>query len=238
MLLDWLRQKYPESIKVKNLINKLYRRYQKGFYVYAERRMESARGAARYIGRYLARPAIAEYRILDYDGERVRFWYEDHQTHERKEEELGVLEFIGRLTYHIPKKHFKMVRRYGLYRRDLNKLAQKIVGLWNWVNRKVKAIKRPQRSKPKSWKERLQEAFGKNPLKCPGCGREMELWKIWHYKYGTIWDWEKDGVNYIEKEKEEKQQRGRPTGPVSGMGVSPGGPGGTALQLSLSGMWV
>ncbi|GAW28165.1 hypothetical protein ULO1_07350 [Carboxydocella sp. ULO1] len=27
----------------------------------------------------------------------------------------------------------------------------------------------------------------KNPLKCPCCGQEMELWRIWHYKYGTIW---------------------------------------------------
>ncbi|WP_297430459.1 transposase [Clostridium sp.] len=33
----------------------------------AKSRMKSARGAARYIGRYLARPAIAEYKILSYD---------------------------------------------------------------------------------------------------------------------------------------------------------------------------
>jgi hypothetical protein len=41
--------------------------------------MNNARGAAKYIGRYLARPAIAEYRILEYDGKKVKFWYEDHK---------------------------------------------------------------------------------------------------------------------------------------------------------------
>jgi len=114
VLLEWIQEKYPWSKKTKNLVYSLYRRYSKGFYVYAERRMTSARGEAKYIGRYLAKPAIAEYRILAYNGKRVRFWYEDHKTHQRKEEEMEVLKFIGRLTSHIPKKHFKMVRRYGV----------------------------------------------------------------------------------------------------------------------------
>ncbi|AVX19296.1 IS91 family transposase [Carboxydocella thermautotrophica] len=238
VLLDWLKQKYPESTRIKEQINRLYKQYQKGFYVYAERRMKSAKGAAKYIGRYLARPAIAEYRILEYDGERVRFWYEDHETHERKEEELGVLEFIGRLIYHIPKKNFKMVRRYGLYRRDMNKLAQKIIGLWNWVNRKANVIKRPKQSRAKSWKERMEEAFGKNPLKCPCCGQEMELWRIWHYKYGTIWSFEKDGVIYFE-EKEKKKRNGRDRRSTAGLGASlRRTEEGNLLQLSLSEMWV
>lgn len=31
--------------------------------------MKNAKGAAKYIGRYLARPAIVEYQIMDYDRE-------------------------------------------------------------------------------------------------------------------------------------------------------------------------
>ncbi|MFS0725416.1 transposase [Paenibacillus sp. 1P07SE] len=42
-------------------MNQLYQRYPHGFYMNAEQRMKDARGAAKYIGRYLARPAIAEY---------------------------------------------------------------------------------------------------------------------------------------------------------------------------------
>lgn len=243
VLMDWLKEKYPNNFKIKRLINDLYKRYKQGFYVHAERRMKDARGAARYIGRYLARPALAEYRILNYDGEKVHFWYEDHQTGKPVEVELDVIDFIGRLTYHIPKKHFKMVRRYGLYRRDLNKLAQKIVQLWNWINKKTQQIKTPFSPRKKSWKERIQEAFGSNPLKCPRCGREMELWTIWHPKYGVIWDFLKDGVITIEKKEETNQEdqaqkgRGRfDTIGNAGMGFSDRRTGRRPVQLSLPGV--
>ncbi|WP_413242538.1 transposase [Paenibacillus sp. 1P07SE] len=52
---------FPEDEEVKMLVNQLYQRYPHGFYMNAEQRMKDARGAAKYIGRYLARPAIAEY---------------------------------------------------------------------------------------------------------------------------------------------------------------------------------
>ncbi|MBS4192035.1 transposase [Bacillus sp. FJAT-49705] len=68
---------FPSNQKVINLINELYQRYPNGFYVNAEKKMKDAKGAAKYIGRYLARPAIAEYRIEEYDGKVVSFWYED-----------------------------------------------------------------------------------------------------------------------------------------------------------------
>ena len=29
---------------------------------------------------------------------------------------------------------------------------------------------------------------GRDPLICRFCGREMDLWKFWHPKYGTIYD--------------------------------------------------
>ncbi|WP_374121367.1 transposase [Paenibacillus sp. LHD-117] len=49
----------------------MYSRYKHGFYVNAEQRMKDAGGAAKYIGRYLASPAIAEYRIVKYDYHKV-----------------------------------------------------------------------------------------------------------------------------------------------------------------------
>ena len=68
----------------------------------------------------------------------VKFWYEDHTTGEIVERELPVLDFIGKIISHIPKKHFKMVRRYGLYRRDLNKLSKESVELQVYYKRKSK----------------------------------------------------------------------------------------------------
>ncbi|TCP94824.1 putative transposase [Serpentinicella alkaliphila] len=137
MLLDIVKNKLvPKKPKLGKLINELNKRYREGFYVHAETKMDSAKKAAEYIGRYLARPAIAEYRIIKYDGEVVKFWYEDHKTGEVVERELTALEFIGKIIMHIPKKHFKMVRRYGLYRRDLNKIAKESISLQMYYKRK------------------------------------------------------------------------------------------------------
>lgn len=57
--------------KVKALKDSMYKKYDKGFYVYAKGEMKDARGAAQYVGRYMGRPAIAESRIIGYDGEKV-----------------------------------------------------------------------------------------------------------------------------------------------------------------------
>ena len=56
--------------------NLLYKKYNNGFYVNAQRDLTKIKEAAKYIGRYLSRPAIAEYRISGYDGKSVTFWYE------------------------------------------------------------------------------------------------------------------------------------------------------------------
>lgn len=188
VLLEIIQNKFGKEPGIKKLVNDLYRRHPKGFYVHAGTRMRDARGAAQYIGRYLARPAIAEYRIINYDGKKVKFWYVDHRTERRKEEELDALEFIGKLIMHVPKKHFRMVRRYGLYRRGINKLAQKVVGVHKYLKTKIKSKLEPVVTKKQRWKERLIQSFGQNPLICPRCKSEMELWVIWHPRYGNIYD--------------------------------------------------
>lgn len=82
----------------------MYRKYKDGFYVNADRAITDMRKATKYIGRYLARAAIAEYRIESYDGESVTFWYEDHDSGEHIKVTLDVLTFIGKLVQQIHKK--------------------------------------------------------------------------------------------------------------------------------------
>lgn len=232
VFLDIIKKRFGQEPIIKKLISQLYKRYLNGFYVHARTRMKDAKGAAKYIGRYLARPAIAEYRIISYDGKKVRFWYIDHTSNERKEEELDALRFIGRLVMHIPKKHFKMVRRYGLYRRDMNKLAQKVVALYNYIKTRNKTKLKPTVTHKKTWKQLLVESFGKNPLKCPGCHGEMELWTIWHPRYGFIYDavaaLKRVGKNYGGRKGRELERR-RDT-------VSRWPRGSSSPQVSMSGM--
>lgn len=69
----------------------------------------------RNITRYLGRPIIAASSIDQYDGEQVTFHYNRHEDNSLVTETIPALNFIKRLIIHIPKKHFKMVRYYGIY---------------------------------------------------------------------------------------------------------------------------
>ena len=61
------------------LINRLFKDYKKGFYVFApkESRITSRHRVSKYVARYVRHPAIANSRICGYDGAEVTFWYID-----------------------------------------------------------------------------------------------------------------------------------------------------------------
>lgn len=64
LVLDIIKKNFT-GMRTKRLINKLYKTYNEGFYVNVERDLTNIKKATKYIGRYLARPAIAEYRIIN-----------------------------------------------------------------------------------------------------------------------------------------------------------------------------
>src|SRR6266852_5429490 len=37
-------------------------------------------------------------------------------------------------------------------------------------------------------RQRYEQSTGRDPLRCPRCRGEMELWRIWHPTYGVIYD--------------------------------------------------
>jgi hypothetical protein len=197
LVLDMIKNNFKD-IRTKRLINRLYKTYREGFYVNAERDLTNIKQASKYIQRYLARPAIAEYRITEYDGKTVTFWYENKKPKKKVTVTIDVLEFIGKLTQHIHPKGFRVVRRYGLYARVKNKLSIEIIKLYNFIKqRNIYEIIKKQNTKKMSFKERLIEIFGVNPFKCSNCDSEMILWEVWHRKYGIIYH-ALDRVNYID----------------------------------------
>ena len=52
-----------------------------------------------------------------YDGENITFHYNWHEDDQLVVETIPVMDFITRLIQHIPEKHFKQIRYYGLYAR-------------------------------------------------------------------------------------------------------------------------
>ena len=180
---------YFDTEEIKQLVNELWKKYPKGLVANVSNGNVPGdiSGLARYLAKYVASPPIAVRRILDYDGETVTYWYQDHQSKSKKVEKVGVYTFIGRMVQHIMPKGFKRVRYYGLE-------ATKTFKKWACVIREgIKRLGRIVKGayqivRPKKYKERYQEINGIDPMRCQYCGNEMELVTIWHPKYGILYD--------------------------------------------------
>jgi len=158
----------PSFKKVKASI---YKNHKNGFYVYAEPNKCKPGHVIKYIGRYLGRPTIATSRIDQYDGEMVTFHYNRHEDNKLITEIIPALEFIGRLIQHIPDKHFKQIRYYGIYARHKesdNKLLRAI------AKEKHKVL-----LSFNNWRECILFSFGYDPLICPHCNSKMRFLELY-----------------------------------------------------------
>jgi len=115
-ILNTLRKYLPQGV-----VEEAYRKYPDGFCVYVRKdRISSRRGLARYIGRYVRHPAIANARIIAYNGEAVKFYWKDHEDRIHYKIML-VHDFISAIIQHVPEKNQKLVRYYGAYSRRKKK---------------------------------------------------------------------------------------------------------------------
>ena len=92
----------------------------KRFYVWVHKDgvIKHPKVIARYLGRYVRHPAIANSRINWFDKTtlKVGFHYENHDN-TRVDIVMTSDEFISALIQHIPESQFKMIRYYGAYAR-------------------------------------------------------------------------------------------------------------------------
>jgi hypothetical protein len=137
------------------------------WYVYIGEKLANAQFTVRYIGRYTKRPAIAESRIIAYDGKMVTFNFVDHKTDKLTFHTLPVEEFIGKLIRHIPDEHFRIIRYSGFYanrvrgqmlpkvfailKQDYEKAIQRLLTLGSW------------------WRTQIERFTRLDPLVCPVC---------------------------------------------------------------------
>lgn len=182
-----------DATGIAQLIRDLKENYPHGFVAYIDRRKvpKGQKRLYRYLAKYVVSPPIAIRRILEYDGKTVRYWYRDHHSKKRKEEKVDVLEFIGRMVQHILPKGFQRIRYYGLHGtakrpRVLELLKQALKWGEEVIKRAVQAVK------SLCFRERVKESSGQDPLRCSHCGGEMDLYYIWHPRYGTIFNAAKD----------------------------------------------
>lgn len=175
--------------KIKALIDELWKKYPNGLVAHVDKGKvpESCKGLAKYLAKYVVSPPIAVRRIIRYDGETVKYWYKDHQTKSVKVEKVDVLTFIGRMVQHILPKGFQRVRYYGLQAtKTFKKWCEAIKKGLRRIGRVIKDAY--QVVGRKNYRERYKEVSGHDPMICRYCGHEMDLWRMWHPKYGVIYD--------------------------------------------------
>lgn len=189
-------------------IDKLWARYPKGLVAYLEKGEVpgGGKGLARYLAKYVVSPPIALGRITEYNGEDVAYWWRDHKSNKREYANIGVMRFIGRMVQHILPKGFQRIRYYGLHGTCKATKTKELLG--RVVKGTTEVIEGTYKvTKDKSYRSRIKEAFGVDPLLCKKCGTEMELEQIYHPKYGVIYDGRKELMRYGIK-KRTKHGRG------------------------------
>ena len=187
-LFKMMREEFGSRIK--SLIDDLYRKYPDGIVAHIKmEKVPKKEKLANYLMKYVGSPPIALSRILNYDGENVKYWYKDHRTDKKVVEEVSVITFIGRMVQHILPKGFQRVRYYGLHATcKAKKVAAKLKDIFNTaVNFARKVVNKVQEIY-KSYRERIKELTGDDPFICPNCGEEMILWEIWVPGHGKIYD--------------------------------------------------
>lgn len=136
--------------------------WNKRFYVWVHKdgRISNPRLIAKYLGRYVRHPIIANSRIDFFDKARglVGFHYEGHDK-VRHDVVMPVNEFITALISHIPPLQFKMIRYYGAYARKTKKMFKQYLQSSIEQTKLMKyGIVPPEKI-----------------LKCPYCGGELEF---------------------------------------------------------------
>jgi hypothetical protein len=81
----------------------------------------------------------------------------------------------------------------------------------------------------KSYRERYQASTGTDPFICPKCGSEMDIWRIWHPKYGVIYDELEKIKKGTYEQQEEIRMQGRDRRSIW--------PPARGIQIPLFGVW-
>jgi hypothetical protein len=140
-----------------------------GFNVHSKVRSTTSQDARR-VARYMAKPVLALGRLsFDETQGKVIYQYGDCDTEHM---EMDYLDFIARVTAHIPDKGQVMIRYYGLYSNAHRGMMKK-----RGQGASVMPIPTPPppRKASPGWRELIRKVYEVDPLTCPTCGAQMKV---------------------------------------------------------------
>jgi len=138
-----------------------------GFNVHSLVRTETKAEAER-VGKYMIRPVVSLER-LEFIEPEGRVGYRIGRK-DGEQETMNYLEFIARVTSHIPDKGQVMVRYYGLYANAYRGRAKK------GGTSDIRVLREGYRPLSlKGWAVLIRKVYEVDPLKCPKCGGRMTV---------------------------------------------------------------
>ena len=173
-LLTMLRQTLKTDA-VHRLVDTCFQKYPDGLVTNVQKGAvpAQAHSVARYVAKYVVSPPIAVRRIDRYEGARVTYHYRSHRTDRMEYETVPVATFIGRMVQHMPPKGFKRIRYYGV---QATKTFTKVRGAIQAALAKVEGVVRGAIKiiARLTYRQRYEQSTGRDPFRCPHCGKEME----------------------------------------------------------------
>jgi hypothetical protein len=141
--------------------------------VYAKRPFAGPEQVLSYLSRYTHRVAIANSRLLNYDGQQVSFKYKDYRRPGKDRYAnmtLGAHEFIRRFLIHVLPAGFHRIRHYGLFANGYRKNNLNLIRQLLNVN-----APQPERHEDSSASQDQAEEDNSAGYPCPTCGGSMTI---------------------------------------------------------------
>ena len=134
--------------------------------VYSKAPFAGAEQVLAYLGRYTHKTAITNHRLVDFDGERVRFRWRDYADgNKAKLMRLDADEFIRRFLLHVLPRGFTRLRHYGLLANRCR--ARKLAVCRDLLGQPAD----PEPREPETTREMLLRLTGSDIAVCGQCGR-------------------------------------------------------------------
>jgi hypothetical protein len=140
-----------------------------GFNTHSEVRTTTTEDARR-VARYMAKPILALGR-LSFDEARGKVIYQ-YGDGDADRVETDYLDFIARVTTHIPNKGQVMIRYYAIYSNAHRGKEKKRGGAASVMPCLPPP---PPRQASPGWRELIRNIYQTDPLTCPVCGAQMKV---------------------------------------------------------------
>jgi hypothetical protein len=140
---------------------------QRNWYVHIRAPFAGPDAVLAYLGRYTHRVAIANSRLISYDGRRVTFWHKDYRgstdTPDHRPMTLEVDEFIRRFLIHVLPKGFHRIRHYGLLASHVRR--EHLTAIRQQLNVSDETIENDE----------IVDGTPLSPYRCTECGAHMHI---------------------------------------------------------------